>query len=197
MSSKINSRLLEKALTLLAGRLELDGAPPINMIVCGGAALIALDLVSRPTNDVDMVALIDESGRLKSSEPLPAQLSKAARHVADDLGLPENWLNSGPTGLITLGLPAGFRERLRGREYGSGLTVNFISRLDQIHFKLYAAVDQGPGYHVDDLFALNPSPEELEAAAAWALTHDNSEAFKSVLKDMLKKFGYETISKRL
>jgi hypothetical protein len=62
--------------------------------------------------------------------------------VARDFSLPAEWLNSGPTGLLEFGLPDGFADRLQRRDYGEGLVVYLASRYDQIHFKLYAAVDQ-------------------------------------------------------
>jgi hypothetical protein len=49
-----------------------------------------------------------------------------------------------------MGLPEGFVSRLFQKDYGRRLTVYFAGRKDQIHFKLYAAVDRG-GYHIDDL----------------------------------------------
>jgi hypothetical protein len=51
----------------------------------------------------------------------------------------------GPTELLRFGLPDGFVDRLQRRDFGEGLVVYLASRYDQIHFKLYAAVDQGPG----------------------------------------------------
>jgi len=66
MPKKINSEILAKALKLLSGRLELEGSSPVNMVVCGGAALIALGLIVRTTKDVDVVAVIDEGGILNS-----------------------------------------------------------------------------------------------------------------------------------
>jgi len=124
-------------------------------------------------------------------------LLKAAHQVAVDLGLDENWLNAGPADLVDLGLPPGFTARLHQKRYGNQVTVNFISRIDQIYFKLYAAVDRGPGYHVDDLLALQPTMEEMGAAAAWAVTHDISPAFKLILKDMLVKLGYELVAETI
>ncbi|MDQ3630531.1 MAG: hypothetical protein M3417_04480 [Actinomycetota bacterium] len=72
--------------------------------VVGGAALLALGLVSRATRDVDIVALV-EDGVLTSAEPLPAPLAESARIVARDFGLAEGWLNAGPTSLLDFGLP--------------------------------------------------------------------------------------------
>jgi hypothetical protein len=60
-----------------------------------------------------------------------------------------------------------------------------LGHYDQIHFKLYAAVDQGPGKHLDDLLSLNPTADEIERAAHWTMTHDVSESFKQNLKSLV------------
>ena len=63
-------------------------------------------------------------------------------------------------------------------------------RRDQIFFKLYAAVDQGPrSKHFDDLRRLEPTVPELRAAAAWARTHDPSEGFLKELRGALRDLG--------
>lgn len=196
----IDSRSLDSALTLLEGRLGLNGSLPVGIVVCGGSALIATGLVSRTTKDVDIVALVDESGALLSPAPLPEALSVAAREVALALELDENWLNNGPSsddgGLFQAGLPKGFSLRLHKKEYGPQLTVYFIDRVDQIYFKAFAAADRA-GYHVDDLMALNPSPDEMEQAAMWALTHDPSDGFRIIMKSMLEQLGYAEVAKRI
>lgn len=157
--------------------------------VVGGSALLALGLVSRTTRDVDVVALV-EGHALTSAQPLPEQLADAARLVARDFGLAEEWLNPGPTSL-DFGLPKGFYERTHRRAYGDALEVLFASRLDQIHLKLYAAVDQGAGKHLADLQALQPTEEELLDAARWSRTHDPSEGYSSVLARVLAHFGVD------
>lgn len=162
----------------------------LTLAVVRGAALLVLGLTSRVTRDVDVVALVD--GRiLLSAEPLPAPLVDAARVVARDFGLAEGWLNAGPTALLDLGLPEGFYERAHRRTYGAGLEVLFASRLDQVHLKLYAAVDQGAGKHLDDLQALEPTADELLAAARWSRTHDPSEGYRDVLVPVLAHFGID------
>jgi hypothetical protein len=77
------------------------------------------------------------------------------------------------------------------RTYGYGLEVLFASRLDQVHFKLYATADQGAGKHLADLRALEPTADELLAAARWSRTHDPSEGYRDVLVRVLAHFGID------
>lgn len=195
----LDNQLLEKALQSLAIRLQENDSGPFEIVICGGSALILSGLITRTTNDVDIVALA-ESGVLYSPDPLPAALAKAAAEVSEDLGIAREWLNNGPSrgegGLFQMGLPDGLVGRLSGRRYSDRLTVHFIDRLDQIHFKLYAAADRG-GYHIGDLQALDPTAGEIETAARWAMTHDVSEAFRLILTNLLRKLGYAETADRL
>jgi hypothetical protein len=93
--------------------------------------------------------------------------------------------------LLDFGLPAGFASRLVRRDYGPALAVWFASRLDQIHLKLYALADQGPGKHEADLRALEPTRNELIEAARWTITHDPSEGFRTELLGALAHLGFE------
>ena len=191
---RLDKELLEKALSDLGRRLEDMDQGPHHIVVCGGSALIAMGLVPRTTKDVDVVALIDSQGNLATPDPLPQELLQAVRDVATTHKLDDWWLNNGPSrgegGLFRLGLPDGFLTRLTRRDYGPRLAVSYIGRLDQIHFKVYAAADRA-GYHVDDLRALGPTDEEMEKAARWAMTHDVSEGFRLIVKSMLRQLGYD------
>lgn len=159
--------ILEQALELL-GELLDERKAPYEIAVIGGGGLVLLDLIDRATRDIDVVALV-EGGTYQISEPLPPVLKETAREVALVLDLAEDWLNGAPTDLLRLGLPEGFRLRAVVRQYRA-LTVQLASRYDQIHFKLYAAVDQGPkSKHFADLKRLRPNTEELIAAARWCL----------------------------
>jgi len=53
------------------------------------------------------------------------------------------------------------------------------------------------GYHVDDLMELKPKNKEIELAALWSMTHDVSESFHLVLKDLLKKLGFKNVSEKI
>jgi len=162
----------------------------LDLVVIGGSGLLALGLIDRPTRDVDVVAFLEDRDLL-APRPLPEVLVAARDRVARDFGLTENWLNAEPADLLDFGLPTGFIERLQRRDYGDALTVHFASRFDQIHFKLYAMVDQGAGKHEADLRALEPTAEELIAAARWAQTHDPSEGFRTELGAALAYLGVD------
>ncbi len=175
---------LEQALRALGELLE-DRGLTYRLAAVGGGAMLLLGLANRPTNDLDLVAQIDADGMV-SADPLPAELQDAITDVARALALPADWLNPGPASLLDLGLPEGFEGRAHVRRYGT-LEVLLADRFDQIHFKLYASVDQGPGSkHFADLRALHPSGDELRTAALWARTHDPSGGFVSELNKALE-----------
>jgi len=191
----------DTALRLLNGRLAIADSPNFNLVVCGGTALVATELVMRATRDVDIVAMADDEGGLIDPAPLPGALVTAALEVAEDLGLPVDWLNNGPSsgegGIYRLGLPQGFAGRLTWKRFGEKLSVAFIDRIDQIYFKLYAAVDQFGSYHATDLQELNPTDDELLKAIAWSRTHDPSEGYMESIKMFFREFGYEHLVDRI
>lgn len=195
MEKPIDIAKLNHALQLLNEQLILTNAPRTEIVVCGGSALIALSLVPRTTQDVDIVAMM-KNGVLTDPEPLPEYLINAAAKVGTSLNLPADWLNNGPALQFRMGLPEGFFERLHEMEIGKKLAVYYIDRVDQIFFKTFAAADRG-GYHVSDLRQLEPSEDELVAAAKWTLTQDVSPEFREILKDMFMKLGWPNVSERI
>ena len=198
-NTELNAASLTRALKTLSMRLRVNSSDPVEMVVCGGSALILTGEVLRTTVDVDILALVSRD-QLLSPDPMPKSLERAARETAEDLGLPGSWLNNGPSrgqgGLFQMGLPEGMSERWNSRTFGPQLTVHFIGRIDQIHLKLYAAADRG-GYHIDDLLALQPKDDELVRAARWAMTHDVSETFQTILTGLLRSIGHDGAADRL
>lgn len=107
---------LTAALVLLGDILAERGLR-FDVVVVGGGALLLLGLSVRPTQDLDVIA---ESGgdRLAQLTVLPEALEVARNDVARTLGLPDSWLNCGPSALLDLGLPVGFAERVEIRKFG-------------------------------------------------------------------------------
>lgn len=176
-----------EALSTIGEVLDSRGVE-IEIVAVGGGALSLLGLITRATKDIDIVALVRD-GRLVSASVLPPELVQARNDVASLLGLPDDWLNAGPSQLLDFGLPDGFENRMVTRRY-RGLTVHLASRRDQIFFKFYAAIDRGPrSKHVDDLKRLEPTHGELIAAAKWARGHDPSAEFLEMSRQALTYFG--------
>jgi len=192
---------IETILSALGEQLEISSRESVELLVCGGSALIFLELAQRTTKDVDILAYVKriEEGHTSciKATPLKEEFIAAAKKVARDFNLPENWINTGPTSAVDLGLPDGLMERVTTREFGRKLTIHFLGRYDQIHFKLYAAADQGAGVHYEDLLTLKPTADELEKAARWSMTHDVSEGYRKILKDLLNHMGYNDVAEKL
>ena len=180
---------IESALRILGAVLQ-DRGTPFGLLIVGGGNLLLLGLIDRPTADVDVIGVKDGTHYRQATE-LPEPLLSAAADVADALGIPAKWINSGPASLMEFGLPLGWEERIEVRQYGA-LEIHLMSRFDQICFKLYAATDRGPDdKHFHDLVQLRPTKEELLTAATWTRTHDPSEGFRSMLIGCLERFGVE------
>lgn len=180
---------IESVLNALSEQLEAEGAGRIEIVVCGGSALNILGYVRRPTEDVDVVAVIerDSSGAPVPvrPDPLNPRLMTAAEKVQKDFNLPDHWLNDKCSSLTSLGLPECLMDRVETREYGKNLIIHFLGRYDQIHFKLNAVVWIAPERHYDDLIALKPTDQEIEDAARWCMTLYPKEGFRTYLQDVL------------
>lgn len=110
-----------------------------------------------------------ECGQFVRAVPLPPDLVAAAAEIGALFGLPEAWLNPGPTDLLDDRLPGGYEERLETQVFDA-LTVHVLGRTDLIALKLLAASDPTRGQRdMADLRALAPERSELVKAARWAL----------------------------
>jgi len=167
-----------------------------DLVAVGGSGLLLLGLIARSTRDLDVIAVVS-NGAYEKAQPLPEELRRAVRDVGELMDIGAEWLNGAPADLLDLGLPAGFQQRTVTKTYGP-LTIRLASRIDQVFFKLYAAVDNGPGSkHFQDLRELAPEPEELLAAGRWTITHDPSPDFKTELIGALKDLGVANAESRL
>jgi Nucleotidyltransferase of unknown function (DUF6036) len=194
--SDIAGDALGVILSALAEQLRSRGSR-IHLVVIGGSGLLAMGLGDRPTQDVDVVAVMRDDEML-AADPFPDELESAAQRVAQDFGLKASWLNAQPTSLLEIGgLPSGFRDRMTTVEYGPGLLVSFASRFDQIQLKLYAFADRHEPRDEADLRRLAPTPEELRAGARWARTHNAPGPFDDELANALGAFGVEDVGREV
>ena len=101
--------------------------------------------------------------------------------------MPDDWMNTTVGLQWKTGLPQGFEERIHWEQY-DGLWLGLADRYDLIFLKLYAAADsEGPSsVHYQDLIALQPTNEELDAAARWVRSQDPSAPFARILDQVLE-----------
>ena len=178
---------LEEILQATGDLLKAESVQ-VGIVVVGGASLNLLGFVTRTTDDIDVIARVSEVSStvtLLPPEPLPDALQHAIARVARDFGLAETWMNTEIGAQWQQGLPPWLIEDLTWRQYG-GLQIGLAGRRTLITLKMFAAVDQGPrSVHYQDLVALSPTKEELDAAAAWVRTQDAAEAFALMLNEVI------------
>ncbi len=182
--------VLEQALQATGALLARRGEQAA-IVVVGGTALNLLRVVSRVTQDVDVIAsATPRKGAppfgLRPPDPLPRALERAIETVARDLGLPIDWLNTTVGRQWMTGLPRGFASRLVWHGY-DGLWVGLAGKRDLIFLKLYAAADdvRPTSRHFQDLLALNPTPADLAAAQRWIATQDPSPAMTETVEQVI------------
>ena len=196
MGLSLDKARLREALELAGTYLE-DRGLSFEVVAIGGSALLLLGVIDRPTQDLDLIALV-ESGSYHKLEELPPALAETRDAVAAHLDLAPDWINTGPCDVMDHGLPEGFAGRCLSETFGS-LTLHIAGRFDQICLKLHAAADRGDptGKHAHDLGALEPTAGELVVAARWAQTHDPSAGFRAVLVLVLTDLGVEDAEEKL
>ena len=131
-----------------------------DLIVCGGSALLILDVIDRETRDVDVI-----------SPDVDIQLKEASLEVAKKLSLPHDWINDGPKNLANE-LLIDWRKRVDLLFQGRALTLQVLGRIDLIATKIYAFCDREDDFQ--DVLKLKPNSQELEGVYAWVLERDAS-----------------------
>jgi hypothetical protein len=182
--------------------MEFEDCPPVDWVVCGGAALGLQGLQDRPTRDVDVLGRWDDAvADVAGIETFPDEMVACIRRVADNhpelAGMGQNWVNLGPRALVKAGLPEGFAGRLQVLRVGKRLTLHLLGRQDLLALKLYAAADDRGGrreIHFADLKGLAPTYDELDWAVEWLRTLKDFEEKRLVVKDVIERLGYEDLA---
>ena len=169
---ELSQQNLEEALRLLGNLLATRKGDEFWLVVCGGSALLAQQIISRATHDVDILAMRDVEGGVDFAFPMPEALKVAALQVADELRLGGNWLNSAASlhfPDLHL-LPTSFWQEMETRDYGDYLKISFATRSGQIHLKTYAALNRAEVRDFEDLRALAPDAHETENVLRWLIS---------------------------
>ena len=143
--------------------------------ICGGAALIALGVVSRSTNDVDLLL-----------PKINAEMKAAIAAMAEKLGLSDGWVNNGPDDMVEY-LDQGWRERCTQIFSGQALKVFCLSRQELLNTKLWAACDRIDD--VPDILAMSPSEDELAVARQWVLRCDGASLWAEIVDQCVAHIG--------
>lgn len=159
----------------LAGRgLRFDA------VVVGGAALNLLGVISRATQDGDVL-----------DPPLAPPIVEAARSFAAEVrrrgeALQDDWLNNGPASLTAV-LPPGWRDRLQPAFSGTAIVLHCLGQEDLLCSKLFALCDRG--FDLGDCLALAPTAEELRAILPWLEQQDGHPGWPAHAQAMLTDLG--------
>jgi hypothetical protein len=191
----MNEDDLSKALHLLGEFLADGSSAPVWLVVGGGSALLAQRLSTRPTKDVDVMALREWEGNVISAFPLPEPVKQAAAKVATELRLDADWLNGAASlhGFDLSLLPTSFWQDLDTREYGQSLKVSFIGRPGLILLKLSAALDRDQRRDVEDLLNLKPTATVTEESLRWIFRHLLGTTTHPKLHPLLHELGHDDL----
>ncbi len=199
--ASLDQQIVEDSLNLLGELLAARKERLIHLVVSVGAALLAAEIVSRTTHDVDVIAMRGEvDGDILDGHPLPEFLNECVREVAEEKRLRANWLNAS-TAMLMIDLrrfPGDFLADLVDRSYGDWLRVSFIGRAGQIYLKFYAAVARNEARDLADLRALEPNKLEVDHAARWLVEEEVvSKAEVPRLVRIVSELGHHDLISRI
>lgn len=152
-------------------------------VIIGGAALSILGIISRQTQDVDVL-----------DPEIPTEILEAAKNFARiegiaETSLKENWLNHGPESLRKY-LRKNWRLRLQPLFSGTAITFTTLGRIDLIGTKILAYCDRGTDFK--DCLDLKPSREEILEVMPWVEQYDLNPDWPKYVRGQV-----EVLTKRL
>jgi hypothetical protein len=165
--------LLRPILESLDAKLQARGEPR-ELVVCGGGALLILNLIDRQTRDIDVI-----------TPELDLVLKEIAAEVGQEFGLEPGWLNNGPASLAR-DLEQGWETRVQLIYQGKRLKMYSLSSRDLLASKLFAYCDRDED-DLSDILKMAPSISEIESLQGWVLARDASEFWPARVERCFKK----------
>ncbi len=153
-------------------------------IVIGGAALALLGVITRETQDCDVL-----------DPKIPPAVDKASKDFVKTLrqqgqDIKEKWLNNGPEDLKN-NLPQGWKSRIQLLFSGKALILYTLGRSDLLRTKLFAYCDRQQD--LSDCIALAPSKKELYEVLEWLQEQDAHPGWPAHVQKSLSFLGKELV----
>ena len=158
-------------------RLLSERGMAFEAVVIGGAALNILGVISRETQDVDVLEPLIDPKILQASKDFA---SKTGIGVTS---LKENLLNHGPESLRKY-LRKDWRARLQPLFQGAAITFTTLGRVDLIGTKLLAYCDRGRD--LNDCLDLKPTKEEILEILPWVQGYDGKLKMAAICSGSIK-----------
>lgn len=153
-------------------------------VIIGGGALAIMGVISRETQDVDVLEPALPADIINLSQEFAASYPQAA--------LKKNWLNNGPQSLQQ-DLPSGWMQRTTVIFSGKALHLSTLGRSDFLKAKLFAFCDREQDRQ--DCILMQPTKEDLQETFIWLQQRDQSPQWpnhvKLSLQSLAKDLGYE------
>jgi hypothetical protein len=154
-------------------------------VVIGGAALNLLGVISRPTNDCDVLC-----------PEIPAKIADASHAFAADIRergglLQKDWLNNGPASL-SYHLMGDWEQRIQPLFSGRSIQLRCLHRSDLLCAKLFALCDRG--IDLGDCISLAPTRSELATVLPWLERQDANPDWpthvRATFTDLARRLGH-------
>jgi len=156
----------------------------LEAVVVGGAALNLLGVISRVTQDCDILDPELAPEIRAAAAGFAAELRRKGEPLSDD------WLNNGPA-LLARQLPRDWRSHLQPAFTGRVMLLEALGRLDLLRSKLFALCDRG--IDIGDCVALAPTANDLAAVLPWLEQQDAHpgwpEHVRATFDDLARKLG--------
>jgi Nucleotidyltransferase of unknown function (DUF6036) len=157
----------------------------LDAVVLGGAALSLLGVITRATEDCDVMHPMIPPAVAAAAQAFASERSAAGDPLASD------WFNNGPASLARV-LPPGWEDRVQPLFAGAALVLRCLGRVDLLRSKLFALCDRA--LDLADCIAMAPTAGELAEVVGWLEVQDANPEWpahvRATLEDLARRLGH-------